>query len=77
MSLFSYGNIISIIYIFFLQFSQSVANPARQERENMQKGPALLSPATWIRSVPVAVGSWGACGGEGCRGKRMLLKKIK
>lgn len=50
-----------IYYIYFLQISQSVANPAP------------LAPATWIRSVPVAVGSWGAGG----RGKRMLLKKIK
>lgn len=33
-----------IYYIYFLQISQSVANPARQERENLQKGPAPLAP---------------------------------
>lgn len=60
---------ISIIYIYRKSHKVRQTQLVRKE-STCKRVQAPLSPATWIRSVPVAVGCWlGA--------KKMLLKKIK
>lgn len=71
---------IYYIYIFFLQISQSAANPAGQEREYLQKGSGsslsyhmdqVCSCCCWILSEKKEERK------EKNKQKTMLLEKIK
>lgn len=71
---------ISIIYNLFFCKSHSVRQDQLVRKENTCKGFQVpLDPATWIRFVPVAVGSWleKKKKKKEKRKKKMLLKKTK
>ena len=68
---------IYYIYIYISIFCKShkVQKPSWSGERIFAKGFRFpLDPATWIRFVPVAVGSWLE---KGKKKKKMLLQKMK